>query len=133
MSSVGGDTQKAGRRVTEAKRALVVGATGIVGRAVAGLLVNHGWTTYGLSRSGGGPHGVTPVMTDLSDPDHLSSALAEVRPDLVAITAWTRCDTEAENIEVNGGAVRHLLGALEPAGSVRHVALMTGLKHYLGP
>jgi len=133
MSSVGGDTQKAGRRVTEAKRALVVGATGIVGQAVAGLLVNHGWTTYGLSRSGGGPHGVMPVVTDLSDPDHLSSALAEVRPDLVAITAWTRCDTEAENIEVNGGAVRHLLGALEPAGSVRHVALMTGLKHYLGP
>ena len=56
-----------------------------------------------------------------------------MRPNLVAITAWTRRETEAENIEVNGGAVRHLLAALEPAGSVRHVALMTGLKHYLGP
>lgn len=29
--------------------------------------------------------------------------------------------------------VRHLLDALRPAGSVRHVALVTGLKHYLGP
>ena len=29
--------------------------------------------------------------------------------------------------------VRHLLDAVSPAGSVRHVALVTGLKHYLGP
>jgi len=119
--------------VSEAKRALIVGVTGIVGQAVAGLLVADGWTTYGLSRSGGRPRGTTPVVADLSDPGALASALADVRPDLVAITAWTRCDTEAENIAVNGAAVRNVLTALEPAGSVRHVALMTGLKHYLGP
>jgi len=29
--------------------------------------------------------------------------------------------------------VRHLLDAVRPAGSVEHVALVTGLKHYLGP
>jgi nucleoside-diphosphate-sugar epimerase len=29
--------------------------------------------------------------------------------------------------------VRNVLGALSPADSVRHVALVTGLKHYLGP
>jgi nucleoside-diphosphate-sugar epimerase len=29
--------------------------------------------------------------------------------------------------------VRNLLDALRPGGSVRHVALVTGLKHYLGP
>jgi nucleoside-diphosphate-sugar epimerase len=119
--------------VTDSRRALVVGVTGIVGQAVAGLLVDEGWTTYGLSRSGGRPHGVTPVVADLSDPAGLAAALAEVRPDLVAITAWTRRDTEAENIEVNGGAVRNVLASLESAGTVRHVALMTGLKHYLGP
>jgi nucleoside-diphosphate-sugar epimerase len=119
--------------VAEKGRALVVGATGIVGQAVAGLLVDEGWTTYGLSRSGGRPSEVTPVVADLSDPDGLATALADVRPDVVAITAWTRRDTEAENIEVNGGAVRHVLAALESTGSVRHVALMTGLKHYLGP
>ena len=119
--------------MTEVKRALVVGVTGIVGQAVAGLLVDEGWTTYGLSRSGGRPHGATPVVADLSDLEGLSAALAEVRPELVAITAWTRCDTEAENIEVNGGAVRNVSAAVEPGGSVTHVALMTGLKHYLGP
>jgi nucleoside-diphosphate-sugar epimerase len=42
-------------------------------------------------------------------------------------------ETEAENIRVNGGAVRDLLAALSPSGSLKHVALMTGLKHYLGP
>ena len=73
------------------------------------------------------------MRADLSDPSALAQALDGVAPELVAVTAWTRQDTEAENIAVNGGAVRNLLGALEPAGSLRHVALMTGLKHYLGP
>jgi nucleoside-diphosphate-sugar epimerase len=117
-----------------ARRALVVGATGIVGQAVARRLVEEGWETYGLSRSGTTTHPeVRPVRADLGDPVGLAAALADVRPELVTITAWTRMDTEAENIRVNGGAVRDLLAALSPAGSLRHVALMTGLKHYLGP
>ncbi len=44
-----------------------------------------------------------------------------------------RQDTEAENIRVNAALVRNLLDALSPQKSVRHVALVTGLKHYLGP
>jgi len=114
-------------------RALVVGVTGIVGQAVARSLLADGWETFGLSRSGSALDGVTAVTADLGDPEGLSRALDGVRPELVAITAWTRKDTEAENIAVNGGAVRNLLAALEPAKSTRHVALMTGLKHYLGP
>ena len=49
------------------------------------------------------------------------------------LTSWLRQPTEAENIRVNAGMVRNLLEAVRPAGSVRHVALVTGLKHYLGP
>lgn len=117
-----------------ARRALVVGVTGIVGQAVARRLVAEGWETYGLSRSGSSPHpDVRPVQADLGDADGLRAALADVAPHFVAITAWTRMDTEAENIRVNGGAVRDLLAALSPSGAVLHVALMTGLKHYLGP
>jgi nucleoside-diphosphate-sugar epimerase len=112
----------------------VVGVTGIVGQAVARDLVAAGWDTYGLSRSGTRVvDGVTSLRADLSDPAALAAVLGGVAPELVAITAWTRMDTEAENIAVNGGAVRNLLAALEPERSVRHVALMTGLKHYLGP
>lgn len=116
------------------RRALVVGVTGIVGQAVARRLVAEGWETYGLSRSGTAPlPEVHPVRADLGDPEGLAAALDGVAPDVVAITAWTRKETEEENIRVNGGAVRDLLAALSPSRSVRHVALMTGLKHYLGP
>ncbi len=116
------------------RRALVVGASGIVGQAVARRLVEDGWETYGLSRSGTtADPSVRPVKADLTDPEGLTTALAGVDPAFVAITAWTRMDTEAENIRVNGGAVRDLLAALSSSGSVEHVALMTGLKHYLGP
>ena len=47
--------------------------------------------------------------------------------------SWLRQATEAENIRVNAGMVRNLLDAVRGSGSVRHVALVTGLKHYLGP
>jgi nucleoside-diphosphate-sugar epimerase len=50
----------------------------------------------------------------------------------VFFTAWSRQATEQENIAVNGGMVRDLLAALAHA-PVEHVALVTGLKHYLGP
>ena len=116
------------------RRALVVGVTGIVGQNLAGHLLDDGWQVFGLSRSGGAPDPrITPIAADLGDPAGLASALADVRPSFVGITAWTRMATEAENIRVNGGAVRDVLAALEPAGSLEHVALMTGLKHYLGP
>src|SRR4051812_36775704 len=63
----------------------------------------------------------------------LDRALADQRADCVFITTWMRQPTEAENIRVNAAMVRNLLDAVRPAGSVRHVALVTGLKHYLGP
>src|SRR4051794_2385970 len=110
------------------RRALVVGATGIVGQNLGARLVAEGWEVHGLSRSGRAPgKGIEPVRADLSDPDGLTRALDGLAPQLVAITAWTRMPTEAENIAVNGAAVRNLLTAVEPAGSVEHVALMTGL------
>jgi nucleoside-diphosphate-sugar epimerase len=59
--------------------------------------------------------------------------LADVAPTHVFITAWMRQATEAENIRVNGTMVRNVLTALAPKNSVRHVSLVTGLKHYLGP
>jgi nucleoside-diphosphate-sugar epimerase len=36
-------------------------------------------------------------------------------------------------IRINRAMIENLLEALRPKGSVRHVALVTGLKHYLGP
>jgi nucleoside-diphosphate-sugar epimerase len=114
-----------------APHALVVGVTGIAGAAIAARLAERGWAVTGVSRSPSGLAGVTSVRVDLGDPAALAAALADVAPTHVFLTAWSRRPTEAENIEVNAGIVRNVLAAV--GGSARHVALMTGLKHYLGP
>lgn len=116
------------------RTALVVGASGIGGSYAARELVANGWQVYGLARRAPrNVSGVVPVMADLLDPASLTSALADVAPTHVFITTWMRCDTEAENIRVNAAMVRNLLAALSHKKSLRHVALVTGLKHYLGP
>jgi nucleoside-diphosphate-sugar epimerase len=114
--------------------ALVVGATGIAGRGVSQELVNCGAETFGLSRRPEGAiAGVTHVAADLLDSESVSRAVRDLRPTHVYLATWSRQASEEENIKVNAGSVRTLLAALSPSRSVRHVALVTGLKHYLGP
>jgi nucleoside-diphosphate-sugar epimerase len=127
-------SRKNGDHGDMAGSALVVGVSGIVGSNLARRLAARGWDLWGLARRP--PEdiaGLRRVEADLLDPGALRRALEGVRPSHVFITAWLRQSTEAENIMVNGGMVRNLLNALSPQGSVRHVALVTGLKHYLGP
>ncbi|WP_296948328.1 SDR family oxidoreductase [uncultured Massilia sp.] len=124
------------------RSALVVGASGIGGRYAARELLAHGWTVYGLARR---PPtdlpGLIPVPADLMDPAGLARAFdaafgagnREASPTHVFITTWMRQDSEADNIRVNAAMVRNLLDALAPRTALRHVALVTGLKHYLGP
>ena len=116
-----------------AKTALVVGASGIVGSATAALLVERGWTVHGLARRPTGQAGVHPVAADLQDADATRTAVSPIDPDAVFITTWLRQDSEAENIRVNAAMVRNLLDGLPAPTGPRHVALVTGLKHYLGP
>ncbi|WP_294253347.1 SDR family oxidoreductase [uncultured Sphingomonas sp.] len=116
-----------------AKTALVVGASGIVGSATADLLVAQGWTVHGLARRPVEQAGVAPVAADLTDAAATAEALAGMNPDAVFITTWLRQDSEAENIRVNSAMVRNLLDGLSKPTGPRHVALVTGLKHYLGP
>lgn len=114
--------------------ALVVGVSGITGSNLAEELVKEGWITYGLARNPNiSLEGLQSVAADLLRPESLSVALADVAPTHVFFTSWMRMETEAENIKVNTAMVRNLLDALAPKQSVQHVALVTGLKHYLGP
>ncbi len=116
------------------KTALVVGASGIGGSNLVTELIDKGWAVHGLARRPlEGVPGLRAVAADLLDPASLQTALADVAPSHVFITAWMRQATEAENIRVNGAMVRNVLAALAPKKSVRHVSLVTGLKHYLGP
>jgi len=115
-------------------RALVVGVTGISGGNVASRLLDDGWEVVGLCRT---PRDldarVTPLAADLADAESVASAVRGTAPTHVFFTTWSRRPTEAENCDVNGRMLQNLLDGVAPEGSVAHVALVTGLKHYLGP
>ncbi|ASN40501.1 NAD-dependent dehydratase [Arthrobacter sp. 7749] len=115
------------------RSALVVGATGIAGSALVDSLTNSGWKVLALSRRPGPERdGVRWLSADLTSTTSVATALAPERPTHVFFTAWSRQNSEEENIAVNAGMVRSLLAGLR-GKPVEHVALMTGLKHYLGP
>ncbi|WP_423922762.1 SDR family oxidoreductase [Frigoribacterium sp. 2-23] len=119
-------------RSSAPRTALVVGASGITGSALVDRLVSEGWGVLALSRRASSAPGVRGIAADLRSPESLEEALAGERPTHVFFTAWQRQATEAENIAVNSAMVRDLLAALVHA-PLEHVALVTGLKHYLGP
>jgi len=118
----------------EEKHALVVGVTGIQGNVLASQLVENEWEVTGLARrSDIDIPGVSPVSVELTDANAVSDALKDVHPTHVFFNAWSRQPTEAENCVVNGAMLRNLLHAVESSPRLRHVSLVTGLKHYLGP
>jgi nucleoside-diphosphate-sugar epimerase len=115
-------------------RALVVGITGISGGNLAARLLTEGWDVTGLCRHPDGlDERITPLVADLLDAEAVASVVRGTAPTHVFYTTWARCETESENCDVNGRMLRNLLDATSVEKSVRHVALVTGLKHYLGP
>ncbi|NDL63704.1 SDR family oxidoreductase [Acerihabitans arboris] len=114
--------------------ALIVGASGVIGSALAERLLNGQWRVYGLSRGRTPvPAGCESMVADLADAESVASALKNLKVDRVFFTAWARQDTERENIRVNGAMASNVLDALGGSLENGHVALVTGLKHYLGP
>ncbi|MFJ3366881.1 SDR family oxidoreductase [Pseudomonas sp. NPDC086251] len=116
------------------RKALIVGVTGIIGNNLAHHLLNNGWEVFGIARKPYGiVDGVKHIAADLHDVSDVRAALKGVDPTHVFYTSWQRHATEAENIKVNGLMIRNLLDALRGSETVEHVALVTGLKHFLGP
>jgi len=116
------------------RNALIVGASGVVGRALAEHLLSTGWTVHGLSRGRtSGVAGCLPVVADLTAADAVAAATAGLEVSHVFFTAWSRQANEKENIRVNGAMVRNVLDSLGRTSTLEHAALVTGLKHYLGP
>ncbi|MCA1177227.1 MULTISPECIES: SDR family oxidoreductase [unclassified Pantoea] len=116
------------------KQALIVGISGVIGRALAEKLQSEGWQVTGLSRGRGAiPEGCRSLTADLTDANAVSVALSQEKPDAVFFSVWSRQENEKENIRVNGGMVRNVIEALGERLKGSHVALVTGLKHYLGP
>jgi nucleoside-diphosphate-sugar epimerase len=117
-------------------KAVVFGATGVVGRAAAEHLAELGWEVVGVSRRPHGLRGIKHVATDLGvdfadDPalagvTHVVYAALQESRDLVA--GWRDPALMQHNLTM----FRH---ALEPvvrrgAGSLHHVTLLQGAKAY---
>jgi nucleoside-diphosphate-sugar epimerase len=121
-------------RFSMTRSVLIIGATGIVGYSLAQRLVADGWVVYGLARRP--PHnmaGVIPVAADLLDLQALRVSLDGLKPSHVVFCSWMRQATETENCKINGAIVRNVFAATADPSALHHVALVTGLKHYLGP
>jgi nucleoside-diphosphate-sugar epimerase len=115
-------------------RALVVGVTGISGGNLTQRLLADGWDVAGLCRRPDAlDERITPLVTDLLDREAVAAAVNGTVPTHVFYTTWSRGSTEAENCDLNGRMLQNLLDATGAEKSVSHVALVTGLKHYLGP
>lgn len=120
--------------MTNEQRALIVGVTGIQGHALADRLSAQGWRVWGMSRSPRRDDSpFEPLAADLMEANSVADSVSNIDPTHVFFTAWSRQETEAENCLVNGAMLRNLLAAVSSKPSLEHVALTTGLKHYLGP
>lgn len=116
------------------KKALIAGISGVIGTATVERLLADGWEVYGLSRGRTPvPQGCHALTADLTSAESVRDALKELAPDALFFSVWARQETEKENIRVNGGMVRNVIEALGDRLNGSHVALVTGLKHYLGP
>jgi len=91
-------------------RALIAGATGLIGSNLAEHLLSKGWEVYGVARkSQTAIPRVRPVAADLLEPEELRASLAGIDPTHVFFTTWVRRASEEENIAANGALVRNVL------------------------
>jgi dTDP-4-dehydrorhamnose reductase len=93
-------------------RCLVLGGTGMLGRAVVAEARSRGWAALGLSRE----------QADVTDRERLLFWVDSFRPEAVVnCAAYTRvddCESEPERaFRVNGEAVAHVAAAAERAGA----------------
>jgi nucleoside-diphosphate-sugar epimerase len=119
--------------MSKQRKALVIGVSGLSGSYAATRLKAEGWEVVGLSRKATQSLADRHIQADLTDRAQSAAALAGL-DDLtdLMICTWSMQANESENVRVNRLMLENLFGAL-PKAPLRHVALVTGLKHYLGP
>ena len=122
------------------RTAVVVGSTGIVGRAIAAKLAElGGWRVIGITRSGGTVPGVDEaIAVDLSDPGEARRRLAPAAGAThVFFAAYLPQASWAAEVGPNRALLVNAVEGLEAVGApLGHVTLITGAKYYgvhLGP
>ena len=113
--------------------ALIAGASGLSGSYAAKQLKNRGWTVVTLSRARlDVPWSDRHIAANLEDAAGTRAALQNASDAThVFYCTWSRQANEEQNVSVNAGMIRNFFEALDRA-PIRHAALVTGLKHYLG-
>ena len=119
--------------MTKANIALIVGATGLSGSYAGRHLKAQGWTLVTVSRSAIDlPWSDRHIAVNLEDAVASKAALAAAADVThVFYCTWSRQASEDENVRVNAAMIRNLFDGLSGA-PIKHAALVTGLKHYLG-
>jgi nucleoside-diphosphate-sugar epimerase len=122
------------------KTAAVVGATGIIGRAIAAKLSElGGWRVIGITRSGSTVPGAgEAIAADLLDPEESRRRLASAAGTThLFFAAYLPQGSWAAEVEPNRALLVNAVEGLEAVGApLQHVTLITGAKYYgvhLGP
>jgi nucleoside-diphosphate-sugar epimerase len=124
---------------SQARTAVIAGASGFIGRRIAERLTADGWQVIGLARK---PPSETPGMrwiaVDLSDLQDCRRALRRL-DGITHLFYAARYDHpvegKPEDVEVNGAMLENVVNALE-SEALEHVHAVHGTKYYghqLGP
>jgi nucleoside-diphosphate-sugar epimerase len=117
----------------QAKHALIVGATGQIGRAVARHLLARGWAVTGLSRGAPAGMGHPMLQVDLTDAGDCRRKLAgqAALSHLVYAARYDHVAGQPEPADLNTAMLANVLDAIEPvAPGLAHVHLVHGSKYY---
>jgi nucleoside-diphosphate-sugar epimerase len=119
--------------MSNANIALVVGATGLSGSYAGRYLKEQGWSVVTISRGAADlPWSDRHIAINLEEPGAGKAGLLDTsQVTHVFYCTWSRQKNEEENVRVNAAMIRNLFDGLTHA-PIRHAALVTGLKHYLG-
>jgi nucleoside-diphosphate-sugar epimerase len=122
----------------DARRILVVGAGGVVGRAVVERCERLGIDGLGVGRSGGPQDGLPHLALDLEDEAACRQILAHGGAFThVVFCAWRAGPDREAEVAPNLAMLKNVLDALrETSPGLRHLTLLQGVKAYgshLGP
>jgi nucleoside-diphosphate-sugar epimerase len=128
-------------------RIFLAGAAGVIGRRLAPLLLAHGHSVWGATRSPDNGEflrklGARPVLVDVFDAEALATAVLDAKPEIVihqltdlsAIhDAAKRSDALTRNARIRDEGTRNLVVAASKAGARRLIAQSIAWAYAPGP
>jgi nucleoside-diphosphate-sugar epimerase len=128
-------------------RIFLAGAAGVIGRRLTPLLVAHGHSVWGATRSPDKSEflrelGACPVLVDVFDAKALATAVVDAKPEIVIhqLTDLSaiqdpakRSDALARNARIRDEGTRNLVAAARKAGARRLVAQSIAWAYAPGP